>query len=73
MSNFLNKKGVKAYALMSADKRFVYAGSLYPSGKKFTKVSDEFVTRAENALSNHIEKWIDDEIMSMPSKGKTIK
>ena len=69
MSNFLNKKGVKAYALMSANKRFVYTGSLYPSGKKFTQVSDSFTVRIEAA----VRKFIDDEIMSMPSKGKTIK
>lgn len=55
----LNKKQLKAFALGCAANR----------AHKFTRVSQEFVDRAEFAL----REWVRKDIERLPSVGKTIK
>ena len=60
MSALLNKRQVRLLALDLARKNRAH---------KFTRVSPEFVNRANSALV----MWIMREIASLPSKGRTIK
>jgi len=57
--SILNKAKFKRTALEIAGKRH----------HKFTRVSDQFVNRAENMLTS----WLLSHILQLPSKGKTIK
>jgi len=55
----LNRSKVRQFALTMAEKR----------AHKFTRVADEFFTRCEAQLKNHIR----DQVHRHPSVGKTIK
>lgn len=57
--SILNKTKFKQTALEIAGKRH----------HKFTRVSDQFVNRAEHMLTS----WLLSHISQLPSKGKTIK
>jgi hypothetical protein len=57
--SILNKSKFKRATLDIASKRH----------HKFTRVSEEFINRAEYMLT----RWLMDHISQLPSKGKTIK
>ena len=58
-TSIVSKKHVKLYALACAEHR----------AHKFSRVSREFLDRADAALRN----WIVREVHALPSKGKTIR